>query len=72
MTQPFNQSVHDGLLSLGFTWERMPESSEDHGGPESGPMIDYVPACDVYSIDDEHIFIDPNGISYCDDEEIPL
>jgi hypothetical protein len=51
------QTIHEFLLSVGYVHHHEDEDYEDVGNVESGPMIHHQPAYDVYTSDEDEIFM---------------
>jgi hypothetical protein len=51
------QTIHEFLLSVGYVHSHEDEDYEDCGNVESGPMIRYQPAYDVYTSEEDEIFM---------------
>ncbi len=60
---PFNLSLHDHLMTLGFTHERVENSFEDIGEAESGPELSGGPAYDVYQDAASFVYMSEHGES---------
>jgi hypothetical protein len=61
MNAPFNLALHDHLIELGYTYERMEEYWEDVGGPESGPDLVGWPTTDVYTTGADRFYVSESG-----------
>ena len=53
---------HIELLAAGYTYEHVPATIEDIGGPDTGPIITYEAAFDCYQNDDHVIYFTPDGL----------
>jgi hypothetical protein len=57
---PVNLAAHEHLLSCGYEHEYVPPDFDD-GDPENGPGTWGYPGFDVYTSDEDQVFICENG-----------
>jgi hypothetical protein len=57
----FNDSIHAGLIALGYTHNHFEEVVEDDGDSENGPHLNHDPAFDSYKSHEDRVIVDENG-----------
>lgn len=63
-------NVNQHLITLGHAHEHVTADWEDHGGPESGPMVDGRAAFDVYASDTDYVYIEEDGQAHYEKRDL--
>ena len=69
---PFNQALHDFLITNGYQRYHEPESFEDDGDCENGPHLTGDPAFDEYVDENTRVIVEEGGVVWSERCYVPM